>query len=173
MLKAIKDLKPVLWLGIGCGSFNVVFHLIRRLFALKRKAMSLAMQKSLLMSQESELFWACSVGSLALHLAPANDIRIFKVVIFSRAVSSFVRYLGDSTGWFKPVEHHEKRKVTVEYVLAVSACFFLVYCYIFQPNSMSKSLMNTITRGLHLDDNEKRVFECLRAIHELEGRLKR
>ena len=40
IIKAIKDIKPVLKLGIGCGAFNVVFHLIRRFFALRRKQSS-------------------------------------------------------------------------------------------------------------------------------------
>jgi len=51
--------------------------------------------------------------------------------MFSRAVSSLVKYIGEATGWFKPVESNEKRKFTVEYVLAVLGCWFLIYCYIF------------------------------------------
>ena len=50
---------------------------------------------------------ACGLGSLGLHIAPANDIRILKVVMFSRAVSSLVKYIGEATGWFKPVESNE------------------------------------------------------------------
>jgi len=169
LMKAVKDIKPVLWLGVGCGSFNVIHHCIRRFFALKRRA-SPASQRSFWLSQESELIWACSLGSLGLHLAPADDIRILKVVMFSRAVSSLVKYIGEATGWFKPVEHDEKRKVTVEYVLAILGCWFLVYCYIFQANTMQKSLTNTFTRGLHMNDDEKRLFDCMRAIDEIEGR---
>ena len=90
--------------------------------------------------------------------------------MFSRAISSLVKYIGESTGWFKPVEHNEKRKFTVEYVLAVAGCWFLIYCYIFQANTMSKSLTNTFTRGLNLNDDEKRLFDCMRAIDELEKR---
>jgi len=36
---------------------------------------------------------------------------------------------------------------------------------------MSPSLTRTITRGLHLDDNEKRLFDCLRAMAELEPKI--
>lgn len=35
--KAMKNIKPVLYLGAACGTFNLIFHLIRRLFALKRR----------------------------------------------------------------------------------------------------------------------------------------
>ena len=123
------------------------------------------------MSQESEFFFACSIASLALHIAPENDIRILKVVIFSRAVTSTIQYFGHSTGLFKPVERGEKRRLTVEYGLATSACFFLVYCYIFEPNSMSASLRRTITRGMHLNNDEMRLFDCLRALSELESKI--
>ena len=37
LFKAIKDSVSVLRLGIGCGTFNVVFHLIRRFFATQRR----------------------------------------------------------------------------------------------------------------------------------------
>jgi len=170
LLKAVKSIKPVILLGLGCGSFNVIHHCIRRFFALKRLASPAYLQSSFWLSQENELIWACGLGSLGLHIAPANDIRILKIVMFSRAVSSLVKYIGDATGWFKPVENNEKRKITVEYVLAVLGCWFLIYCYIFQANTMSKSLKNTFHRGLHLNDNEKRLFDCMRAIDELESR---
>lgn len=173
VVKALKNSKVVLRLGLGCGAFNVLFHLIRRYFALRRKnAIADSKQpSSVLLSQEVELFSACAIASLGLHFAPANDIRILKVVIFSRAVTSLVTYFGDATGYFKPIEAQEKRKFTVEYFLAVACCIFIVYAYIFHPKSMSPSLTRTITRGLHLDDNEKRLFDCLRAMAELEPKI--
>ena len=106
-----------------------------------------------------------------MHLAPEGDLRIFKVVVFSRAVNSVVNYIGESTGWFKPIERREKRHLTVEYFLATSACMFLVYCYIFEPFSMSPSIRKTITRGLHLNHDEMRLFDCLRAMSELDGMI--
>ena len=111
ILKAVKNLKPVFYLGAACGIFNVVFHMIRRFFALRRRRLAQkknaegasAAKGSILMSQECELFLACSVASLGLHLAPEGDLRIFKVVVFSRAVNSVITYIGESTGWFKPI----------------------------------------------------------------------
>ena len=38
LVKALRDVKPVLGLGLGCGIFNVVYHFVRRIFAQKRKA---------------------------------------------------------------------------------------------------------------------------------------
>ena len=103
------------------------------------------------MSQECELFLACGVASLALHLAPEDDLRLFKVVVMSRAVNSVISYIGESTGWFVPVERKEKRHLTIEYCLATSGCMFLVYCYIFEPLSMSPAVRKTITKGLNLN----------------------
>ena len=113
------------------------------------------------------------MASLGLHFADDNDIRILKVVIFSRAVTSLVTYIGDTTGWFEPIDaRYEKRKFTVEYVLASLGCSFIVYAYIFHAKSMSPSLTKTLTRGLHLNQNEMRIFDCLRAMSELEPKLK-
>lgn len=177
VLKAIKNIKPVVRLGAACGTFNLVFHLIRRWFALKRRACASRLPQGedsrhkWWLSQEFELVAACSLASLGLHLAPEGDMRIFKVVVFSRAVNSVVTYIGESTGWFKPIGRREQRHLTVEYGLAASACMFLVYCYIFEPMSMTPAIRRTITRGLHLNHDEMRLFDCLRAMSELEGKI--
>ena len=59
----------------------------------------------------------------------------------------------------------------MEYVLAVIACWFLVYCFIFEPKAMQPSIMKTVTRGMHMNADEKRLFDCLRAMSELEYKL--
>ena len=100
VIKALKNSYSVLWLGLGCGTFNVVFHLVRRFFALQRKAAGYQKRGSRLLSQEFELFFACALASFSLHLAPANDVRILKVVIFSRACTSLVAYIGEVTGLY-------------------------------------------------------------------------
>ena len=84
-----------------------------------------------------------------------------------------VTYIGDATGWFKPVEgvSSENRRLTVEYFLAVAGCFFLLYCYIIHPHSMPPALMRTLIRGMGMNHDEQRAFECLRAINELELRF--
>ena len=118
-----------------------------------------------------ELFTACGVASLGLHIAPANDIRILKVVIFSRAVNSLVSYFGETTGIFRPVEHKEKRILTVEFCLAYLACFFIVFCFIHEPTSMSPSLFRTVNRAMDMDAHEMRLFDCLRALYELSDKI--
>ena len=104
VFKAFKNAKSVLKLGLGCGIFNVIYHFVRRYFVIKRKSMNkTGKQSGFWMSQGSELFFACSLASLGLTLMPENDLRILKLVIFSRAVISIVSYIGDSTGWYQPV----------------------------------------------------------------------
>ena len=108
---------------------------------------------------------------MALHIAPEGDLRIFKLLVLSRAINSVVSYIGESTGWFRPIGKRETRHFTVEYCMATTACMFLVYCYIFEPEAMSPSIRNTVTRGMHMNADEKRLFDCLRAMSELEGKL--
>ena len=42
LIKAIKGSKNVLRLGLACAAFNIMFHLIRRYFALKRRQIAKA-----------------------------------------------------------------------------------------------------------------------------------
>ena len=118
---------------------------------------------------------ACAIASLGLSLAPTNDLRILKMVIFSRAVTSLVTHIGDATGLFRPLESDghgaETRLFTTEYFLAVAGCFFLMSCYIMHPNSMVPALKRTIHRGMAMNKNEELGFDCLRALNELEPRL--
>ena len=37
VIKALKDYKSVVRLGVGCGAFNILFNLLRRFFAIKRR----------------------------------------------------------------------------------------------------------------------------------------
>lgn len=37
VIKALKDYKSVVRLGVGCAAFNILFNLLRRLFAIKRR----------------------------------------------------------------------------------------------------------------------------------------
>lgn len=83
------------------------------------------------MSQEFEIFVACALASFGLQIGPENDIRIFKMLLFSRAITSFVQYFGNSSGLYKPVERKEKRHLTIEYFLSTVASYFLIYCLIF------------------------------------------
>lgn len=87
-------------------------------------------------------------------------------------MTSFVAYIGEATGLFRPIEDaDEDRHLTVEYFLSISACFFLMGCYIFHPNSLPQSLMGTVTRGMGMNEYEMRLFDMARAIHELEGKF--
>ena len=49
-IKALKNYKTVLQLSLGCGAFNIIYHLVRRVYALRRKAISDAAKKSVFMS---------------------------------------------------------------------------------------------------------------------------
>ena len=44
--KALKNFKTVALLGAACGTFNVIFHLIRRFFALKRRQRKALLQQA-------------------------------------------------------------------------------------------------------------------------------
>ena len=176
LVKALRKGLPVIKLSLGCATFNIVYHMVRRWFAMRRrKSNRVTKDTSLWLSQEFELSLACALASLGFSLAPTNDIRILKVVIFSRAVTSLVTYLGEATGLFRPLENDgpesPTRVLTTEYFLAVAGCFFIYYCFIVYPKSMPPSLYKTITRAMDMNSDEKRLFECVRIIHELEPRL--
>ena len=145
---------PVVRLGVACTTFNLVYHLTRRCFATLRRASKNKEGKRF--TQEVELSTACALASLCLStIAPSNDLRIMKVVIYSRFVTSLVTYIGDATGWDKPVEsggrEEETRLLTTEYFLAVAGCFFLFFCYIVHPRSMVPALRRTIDRGMAMN----------------------
>ena len=84
-----------------------------------------------------------------------------------------VAYIGEKTGLFRPIEGSEPddRKLTVEYGLSVISCVFMLFCFILHPNSMQPSLFKTISRALDMTSGEMRLFDTLRAIHELESRI--
>lgn len=51
VMKAVKDSKSVLRLGLACATFSVVYHLTRRMYALKRQKAELSQtKKSILLS---------------------------------------------------------------------------------------------------------------------------
>ena len=171
--KTLRNSMPVVRLSLACTTFNILYHLIRRLFAKRRR--SIKTKANWQYSQEMELMAACSLASLGLStLAPSNDLRIIKVVLFSRAVTSLVTYLGDMTGMFKPLESEgpeaATRVFTTEYALACIGCAFLFFCYILHPNSMPLALKRTFDRGMAMSKDEKLGFECMRAVNELGTR---
>ena len=88
--KSLGNLRPTMEATIGCGSFNIIYHLARHFFAKMRMARK-SKSTSFWLSQDMEMFTACSLASFGLLLAPENDLRIFKVMIFSRAVSSIFK----------------------------------------------------------------------------------
>ena len=97
---AVKNFKPVLQLGIGCGTYSALYHMVRRLFAKIRQSNNKS-TSSFWLSQGLELFTACSCASFGLSvIAPENDCRLMKFVIFSRAIATWVRYIGDSSGLY-------------------------------------------------------------------------
>ena len=75
---------------------------------------------------------ACGLASLGLHAATEGDVRIFKVILLSRAVTVGLRMLGKETGLFTPIAEQatdEKRSFIVE--SAVVTFFGMVISYTF------------------------------------------
>ena len=119
-----------------------------------------------------EVYIAAGVSTLGLLAATESDYGIFKILIFSRATSSLVKLVGEKTGWYTPINDkgEENRRFTVESFLAIASCVFMVYCYTFQIEAMSPSLVKMITNGAGLSDDELRFFDSLRAITEIKRR---
>lgn len=84
-----------------------------------------------------------------------------------------IAYIGEVTGLYRPIEgsQGENRRFSVEYVTSVVACVFIMFCYIIHPNSMSPSLAKTVTRAMNMTPGEMRLFDAIRAIHELESKI--
>lgn len=118
-----------------------------------------------------EVLLASGISTLGLLVATEGDYSIFKLLIFSRATVAATRLFGEVTGLFTPIkEQGEKRRFTVESFIALVSCVFLVYCYVFQVKAMSQSLLNMVSNGAGLTDDELRFFDAIRAVKEIERR---
>ena len=169
LLKVFKDAKTIVRFSAACSLFTLIYHVFRRIIRYYRK------QNKFKLSQDLELFFACGLASLGLHAATEGDVKIFKVILFSRATIAVIRMIGFETGWFEPIKDppsEEKRVITVEAVLAIFSCVFICYAYLFEANSMQKSLIQTVTKVCGLSDDEMRFFDSMRAIVELNRRDK-
>ena len=97
------------------------------------------------------------------------------MLLFSRATIAVIRMIGFETGLFEPIKDPpsaETRIITVEAVLAIFSCVFICYAYLFEANSMQKSLIQTVTKVCGLSEDEMRFFDSMRAIVELNRRDK-
>ena len=133
LLKALKDGKTIVRFSAACSLFTLIYHVFRRVIRYYRR------QNKLSLSQDVELFLACGLASLGLHAATEGDVKIFKVLLFSRATIAVIRMIGFETGLFEPIKDPpsaEKRIITVEAVLAIFSCVFICYAYLFEANSM-------------------------------------
>ena len=119
-----------------------------------------------------ELLFATGVSGLGLLAATKEDLRIFKVLIFSRATVAFIRLIGDETGLFTPVREGEPNKknriFTVEFFLTWFSMVLMLYFYVMETNSMPQNMLNLIHRLGGLDKDEKQLFDSIRAIQELK-----
>ena len=67
-----------------------------------------------------------------------SDYRIFKIVIFTRAVSNALKLAGNLSGIYKPVENSDdKRLFTTESAIGLAVTIFCSYCFIYEPNAMT------------------------------------
>ena len=133
------------------------------------------LKKKMHISRDVELFFACGLASLGIHVAKEGDVKLFKVILFSRATVAIIRMIGFETGLFTPIKDpasEETRTFTVESVLAMASCVFICYAYLFEANAMQKSLVNTVTKVCGLSEDEMRFFDSMRAIVELNRRDK-
>ena len=71
----------------------------------------------------------------------ADDYRIVKIVVFSRAVTSGVKLVGEITGLYEPVENYDDKRIfTIESVLALTSIIFTSYVFTYEIGAMSTSL---------------------------------
>ena len=123
------------------------------------------------MSKEAEAIISCCVASLGLYLMDSDDLRIVKVVVFSRAVTNGASLLGSLTGLYKPVESsNDPRKFTAESFFALIASTYLCYAYVFETQHMPSGFRNSFTSASNMTMDEKMFFDAMRAIREIELR---
>ena len=113
------------------------------------------------------------LASLGLYVVDVDDLRIVKVVIFSRAVANGVHLLGETTGLYTPVESSKDgRKFTVESAMALAASTFLCYAFSFESSAMPPSFRKQFIAGTNMNIEEKMFFDSMRAVREIELRMR-
>ena len=166
LLKSLKEPVPIVQFAVGSGAFSLIFHMVRRLFALNRPGKKW-------LSQELEVILSCALASLGLLVMDEGDLRIVKVVVYSRAMAAGCHLLGELTGLYRPVENSDdSRRFTVESALALMASTFCCYAFVYEVKSMPTSFVNSFNRGASMSQDEKALFDSMRAIREIELRLR-
>ena len=161
--KSIRKLDVCARFALACTLFSAIYKLVRKFAEVLKQRKNIALFGG---SRDLELFVACGLSSLGLLVSTEGDQRIFKILLYSRAMASFIE-LASETGWFIPVQEGEKRRVTVETVLSIISCVFICYAYLWEVESVPKNVVNTITRAVGLTNDEKRFFDSVRAVAEL------
>ena len=116
---------------------------------------------------------ACCLASLGLYVLDPADLRIVKVVIFSRAVTNGASLLGSMTGLYKPVESsNDPRKFTAESAFALIASTYLCYAYVYESRHMPAGFRNSFTSASNMTLNERMFFDACRAVREIELRTR-
>ena len=84
-----------------------------------------------------------------------GDLRIIKVIIFSRAIAAAVHFFGKATNLYTPVEDgSDTRRFTFESALALSASTFCCYAFVYEIGAMPASFVNSFNRGANLNASE-------------------
>ena len=84
---------------------------------------------------------------------------------------ALIRLIGDETGLFTPVgeePNKSSRIFTVEMFVTCFSSVVMLYVYVGESNSMPQNMLNLITRLAGLNRDEKRLFDSIRAIRELQ-----
>ena len=98
------------------------------------------------------------------------DIRILKVILYSRAVTIGLRMLGQQTGLFVPIAeppNNEERKFIVESGVVVFFAACIAYSFVFYPSHMDGALYRGIHKMTDMDKAETMFFESIRGATKL------
>ena len=155
--------------------------MVRRFFIKQRAKLQAKAEEAIrnpvkraLLSQSMEIIVSCCLAAIGLKVLDPDDMRVAKVVIYSRAVTNAVHLFGETTGLYKPVESSsDPRRFTVESLLALTASTFLCYAFTFESGAMPPSFRKTFIAGTNMNKDEMTFFDALRAIREIELRMRR
>ena len=126
-------------------------------------------KKFIRINRDIELTVVSGLASLALQIATEQDFKIFKLILFSKAILAVIRLIGSETRLYRPynASNGEDRKFTLECALVVIFLAIYYYAQIFEPHLMEKSSIDEIERISGLNKNETKFYDSLRAAYTL------
>ena len=119
------------------------------------------------------MFLACGFASFGLLIATKGDVSILKVILFSRSLIACLNILSE-TGWVRVARQNsekEKYRWTMETIVTMVSTVYISYAYTFQYEGLSPMLQRKVAESSGLNIDEKRFFECIRAVTEIKRRF--